>query len=251
MNGNKKPTQQLAPMQSESPKKLGIGKPASLPPQPSQPVRKRRWTDKQWAQSQQFQQKQHQQAVRKFETLNARREVAENTFMSNLPLARKTELAQLSDMKLITRSKEKPMPHGTMPAPSPQATKRYKDVVSDIGNFLDPKASVRSRFNDGGPQFIQNFDHNGVSVTRRVGVDVEPSAHVQSLNPHLNLQTQHNSVIQGGTLQDPHHPIHSFDPFAQDPQKATAHPLQGLKSDERRAFAERYIQSLGIPVKRE
>lgn len=251
MNSDKKPTRTLAPMHSVSAKKLGIGKPESLPPQLSQPVRKRGWTDKQWDQSQQYWQKQHQKAVQKFEALSTRRVNAENTFISNLPQARKAELTRLSDMKLVTRPKDTQMPHGITPPPAPQATRRYKDVMSDIGDFLEPTANVRSKFNDGGPQFIQNFIYNSVSVTRRVGVDVEPSAHVQSLRPHLNLQTQHNGVIQGGALQDPHHPIHSFDPFAQGPRSATAHPLAGLKSDERRAFAERYIHSLGIPIKRE
>jgi hypothetical protein len=236
-------------MHSVSAQKFGIGQPESLPPpQLSQPVRKRGWTDKQWEQSQQYWQKQHQKAV---QALSTRRVIAENTFISNIPQARKAELTRLSDMKLVTRPKDTQMPNGISPQPAPQATRRYKDVMSDIGDFLDPKANVQSKFNKGGPQFIQNFTQNSVSVTRRLGVDVEPSAHVQSLSPHLNLQTQHNGVIQGGALQDPHHPIRSFDPFAQGRPSAAAHPLAGLKSDERRAFAERYIHSLGIPIKRE
>lgn len=251
MDSSKKRKQTIAPVQTDTPKmKLGIGKPELSPFKPFQPVKKKGWSGAQWEQSKKFWEKKNLKTERQFKALDARRIKAEDTFMSSLSQARKAELTQLSAMKLVTRSKEKQMPDATMSVlPAKAATKRYKDVMSDIGSFLDPKARVRSKFNEGGPQLIQQFtDQHGVSVTRRVGVDVEPSGHVQSLRPHLNLQTQHNGVIQGGPLQDPHHPIRSFDPF----RGPGNHPLQGkLTSDEKRAFMERYIRSLGTPIERE
>jgi len=245
--GRKKPGSVSTSSKSDVPvRKPGIGRPETSSLPAFQPVRKKGWSDAQFAQSKKFWEK---KSARQFRELDARRVRAENTFMGQLPQARKVE-PQLSDMKPVTRSKVAPMPNANMSVlPSRMATKGYKEVMSDIGDFLNPNAPVRSKFNDGGPQLIQQFtDPGGVSVTRRVGVDVEPSGHVQSLRPHLNLQTQYDGTIQGGALQDPHHPVRNFDPFG----GARSHPLKAmLTSDERRAFMERYIHSLGIPIKRE
>lgn len=265
MDQGKKPKGTFAPLPIAEPRKPGIGKPPFAPIQRTEPIKKRNWTSSQWEQSKQFAVKKEQKILRQENALDGRRVGVENAFLSKLPQARQAELSQLSDMKLVSRPKPMPTPGlGVIPVPPKlTATKNYKDVMSDIGSFLDPKASVRSKFNDGGPQMIQQFtNETGVKVTRRVGIDVEPSSHVQGLNPHLNLQTQHNGTIQDGVLADPHSPIRSVDPFVRAPigpgqwrnlrpEQRSVHPLMGLTSDEKRGFAERYIHSLGIPIKRE
>ena len=122
---------------------------------------------------------------------------------------------------------------------------RYGGMMDSITEFLDPAQQVRSVHNAGGAQFIQNFNNNaGINVTRRVGVDVEPSAHVQQHGPHLNLQTQHNGVIQGGALADPHTPVFDADPFP------AGHRLHGMQPEERRQFMERHLHSSGVDIRR-
>lgn len=242
--------------------KAGIGQREQGPFEPFKPVKKRGWSNAQWEQSQKFWEKKNQKVERRINAQNAHRLNAENKFMANLPQQRKNELSELASHKLVSGGKEGPMPNaqGVVP-PNPNATRHYKEVMQDISTFLDPHAPVRSKFNEGGPQLIQPLPNQW---SRRVGVDVEPSGHVQSLKPHLNLQTQHQGTIQGGDLTDPHHPIQSFDPFhtsANHPlkrgdqptlQPGDQHPLQGkLTSDEKRAFMERYLRSNGTPIKRE
>lgn len=250
MDRSSKSTGTQAPRIDAAPlRKPGIGKPAMTSMPAFQPVRKKKWSDAQFAQSRKFWEK---KAARQFRQLDARRVRAEDTFMQGLPAARSAELRQHSEMKLVSRNR--PMPNATMSMlPSPAATRNYADVMRDVSEFLDPRAPVRSTFNEGGPQLIQQFQSPGVgTVTRRVGVDVEPSEHVRKLRPHLNLQTQHNGVVQKGPgLADPHHPVRSFDPF-RGSGRGPAHPLQGqLAPDERRAFMERHLHSQGIPIERE
>jgi hypothetical protein len=148
----------------------------------------------------------------------------------------------------VRPGRREPLP-GPAPAKEGQEPLRYKDLTEKISGFLDPHADVRSVPNEGGPQFIQQFDADRENVTRRVGVDVEPSSHVKSLKPHLNLQTQFGGVIQGGELADPHHPVFSADPFVGgNPQKT--HPLQGITPEEQLSFMERYLRSTGRRIAR-
>lgn len=242
------------------PRKPGIGMAPFGPIQVNVP-KKKSWSNAQWDQARQFSAKKQEKIMRQ---QDAKRVGAEHAFMSKLPQARKAEIDKLSDMKLVSRPKRMPNADRSM-VPAADAAKNYHDVMSDIGGFLDPKAPVRSTFNDGGPQMIQQFSHpQHGEVTRRVGIDVEPSSHVAKLAPHLNLQTQYDGKIQGGDLKDPHSPIRSVDPFRRAPlapgidpaklapERTRIHPLMGaLTSDERRGFAERYVHSLGIPIKRE
>ena len=85
------------------------------------------------------------------------------------------------------------------------------DEALDLAaGFMEPHVPIRSINGPSGVQFIQNFSGpGGDSITRRVGFDLDPaSRHVQTLGPHLNLQTQVNGVIVGvGPLADPHIPI--------------------------------------------
>lgn len=221
--------------------KPGIGQ-AETTFKPYQPPKRKSWSNAQWEQSKKFWEKKNS---REFKAITTRRIKAENTFLAGQVESRRSELQQIAAMRVISGARVNPMPQPDRSLlPAPEATKRYKDVMADIGSFLDPTAPVRSTFNAGGPQLIQQFNALGnIAVTRRVGVDVEASPHVEQLRPHLNLQTQHNGTIQHGALQDPHHPVASFDPFR-------GHPLQGLNAEEKRGFMERYIRSMGIPVQR-
>ena len=76
-------------------------------------------------------------------------------------------------------------------------------------NFMQPGVPQRMIVQPSGIQAIQTYPGaNGSVITKRVGIDINPaSPHVQQLGPHLNLQTQVNGKIQGGTLADPHTPI--------------------------------------------
>lgn len=248
---------QTASVMKNTPGKIrpGIGRPEMDMPGPVHPTRKKSWSDKQWQQSQKFWEKKNQRVESHYKSLHQRTLNSEKKFIDSQRGVRNAELQQLSQMKLVSSARQNQMPNATTSVlPDRAATKGYKDVVGHIGDFLEKGAEVRSTFNAGGPQLIQQFtDSQNRNVTRRVGVDVEDSSHVRGLNPHLNLQTQFGGKIQGGTLADPHHPVQSFDPFRTlRPNPNGPHPLQGaLTSDEKRAFMERYVRSLGTPVKRQ
>ena len=252
MNKGGKRTQTVSSTKSTAPKlRSGIGRPKVELPKPFHPTRKKNWSDKQWQQSQKFWAKKNKRVESHARSVHQKTINSEDRFIAGQRAVRGAELKKISDMKLVSQARQDKMPNTTTPvAPSPGATKDYKEVVGHIGDFLKPGTPVRSTFNEGGAQLIQQFkNQEGKDVTRRVGVDVEDSSHVRKLKPHLNLQTQiGGKVQQDEPLKDPHHPVRSFDPFA-GPRN---HPLKGkLTSDERRAFMERYVRSLGTPVERE
>jgi len=195
---------------------------------------RRRWTPAQREQSRKFWEKKHAR--------EERNRVAAYVRGQREKVA--AELAPISQRGVVSgpAGHQNPSaPRGGPLVPArPGAALRYRDVTQHISDFLDPAHPVRSVANDGGPQLVQNVGH----VTRRVGVDVEPSGHVAQHGPHLNLQTQHGGVIQGGPLADPHHPVLTADPFS------PGHPLHGLQPEEQRKFLERYLTSSGFQVRR-
>ncbi|QLG89569.1 RHS domain-containing protein [Chitinibacter bivalviorum] len=81
------------------------------------------------------------------------------------------------------------------------------EALDAAANFLG-LGSIRTINKPTGVQMINSFtDEKGNSITLRAGFDINPSnKHVQELGPHLNLQTQINSVVQGknSLLADPH-----------------------------------------------
>ncbi|WP_437972162.1 hypothetical protein WMF04_23970 [Sorangium sp. So ce260] len=210
---------------------------------------RRRWTDAQRAQSERFWEK-------KAKKVERQREARESGFLRRIAVKRRNEADGVAQYGMVhsPAGAGTPMPArtGNPVAPDPGATMRYGQVMSRVADFLDPLQPVRSHFNEGGPQFIQNVGHNqdlGGNEMRRVGIDVEPSGHVSRLRPHLNLQTQVNGTpIVDGPLADPHDPVLSADPFdSPDGQ----HPLRGMQPEEQRKFMERYLRSSGIPVTRQ
>jgi hypothetical protein len=207
---------------------------------------RKRWTPAQQAQSDRFWAKKNARVAARQESqeLNLRRRQA-RAEAAKWP-SRAQELEQVKGARLVRGLEGGAMPArtGALVTPKPEATVGYSGLVERIGDFLHPQHPVRSVFNDGGPQFIQQFNDGQHDVTRRVGVDVEPSSHVGKLKPHLNLQTQHAGKIQDGPLADPHLPLADTDPFP------ARHPLHGLHPEERRQFIERYLGSRGIPLAR-
>ena len=83
------------------------------------------------------------------------------------------------------------------------------EALSRASDFMKDGVPIRCIDGATGVQFIQEFEENGMKITKRVGFDLNPaSSHVQQLGPHLNLQTQINGKIQkSGALKDPHTPV--------------------------------------------
>jgi hypothetical protein len=202
---------------------------------------RKRWTPQQREQSRKFWEKKELREARKREGRIA-------AYHNKRLRERGSELGQLAALGVSSgpAGSQSPIAPRVAPLvpPDPHATMGYKEVTGAISDFLHPDHPIRSTANDGGPQFIQNFDDGPTQVTRRVGLDVEPSSHVRKLKPHLNLQTQHGGEIQGGALADPHAPVASADPFP------SGHPLHGLQPEEQRKFVERHLKSSGFNVKR-
>lgn len=81
------------------------------------------------------------------------------------------------------------------------------EALDRAADFLEPHVPVRSIDGPSGVQFIQEFTGPASDrIVKRVGFDLNPlDGHVQTLGPHLNLQTQINgNVIKSGILADPH-----------------------------------------------
>jgi hypothetical protein len=218
---------------------------------------RKRWTPAQQAQSDRFWAKKNARVAARQESqaVNTRRRQARAEAATWLSPAQ--ELEQVRRARLVRGPEGTGMPNRTraLVPPKPEANVGYSGLVERIGGFLHPQHPVRSLFNEGGPQLIQEFNDGQHDVTRRVGVDVEPSSHVAKLKPHLNLQTQHGGAIQGGLLADPHLPLADTDPFARHRQVHGLpvhgqHPLYGLQPEERRQFIERYLRSSGTPLTR-
>jgi hypothetical protein len=210
---------------------------------------KKRWSPAQREQSRKFWEKKQLKEARKRESQLER-------FRVGGVRARATGITNTANLRTVSApaGNTNPMAPRNQPAVPPRddAQLGYKDVMSNVAGFLHPDHPVRSLQNAGGPQFIQQFDDVPGQVTRRVGIDVEPSGHVQALSPHINLQTQHDGVIQQGPLADPHTPVRSAEPFENSRGAGSARPLHALEltPEERRKFMERYLKSSGIGVNR-
>lgn len=208
---------------------------------------RKRWTPQQRAQSQKFWEKKNKK-------LEARRENQDTGFLRRAAVARRDQVAAVGQRGVVAgpAGAQGPMALrvGVPVAPNPLAAMGYRQVMSSVTDFLHPNHPVRSLHNAGGPQFVQQFNQHPTAVTRRVGIDVEPSAHVNQLRPHINLQTQHDGVIQGGPLADPHHPVLNADPFGVNDPVHGLHPLRGMQPEEQRRFMERHLLSSGINVAR-
>jgi hypothetical protein len=162
------------------------------------------------------------------------------------------DFQQLEDRRLVSApggpGPAMPEPAEDAPAIAEQEGLDYGEMMASASGFLSDEHPVRSVFNSGGPQFIQEFDQDATKVTRRVGIDVEPSAHVQKLGPHLNLQTQHDGTIMDEDgLEDPHEAVSSTaSPHIPTPD----HGQLALTSEERRKFMERYLLAEGHDIRR-
>jgi hypothetical protein len=231
-----------------SPKITGSANHASAPAMQFQRNR-RRWSPAQREQSRKFWEKKQLKEARKRDSQLERLRVGRVR-------ERATDITNTANLHTVSApaGNTNPMGARNQPAVEPRegAQLGYKDVMSNVAGFLHPDHPVRSLHNAGGPQFIQQFDDIPGQVTRRVGIDVEPSGHVQALSPHINLQTQHNGIIQQGPLADPHTPVRSAEPFENSRGAGFAKPLHGLQltPEERRKFMERYLKSSGIGVNR-
>lgn len=205
---------------------------------------RRRWTPQQREQSEKFWELKRKRELRKKE-----QQLSKRLFEMRKGLL--DELSFIQDAHLVSgpAGKENPIPEECESAFSAEddAQLTYSTMMENITSFLNLKTPVQSLYSPSGIQLIQQSGN----ITKRVGIDVIKSAHVEKLGPHLNLQVQEGGEkLTDIEHKDPHLPIKEFDPFSSICQDKTFFLKGKLTLEEQRKFVERYLHSLGIDVLR-